>query len=37
VLGLIRFTQTRAAWRMRLLWLFSFGAGDSDRLIEVDE
>jgi C-terminal processing protease CtpA/Prc len=36
VLGLIRFTLTRAAWRMRLLCLFSFGAGDSDRLIEVD-
>ena len=37
ILGMIRYRQTSAAWRLRLLWLLSFGGGDSDRLIEVDE
>ncbi|MEO0650843.1 MAG: hypothetical protein AAFZ65_09200 [Planctomycetota bacterium] len=36
VLGLLHYTSTKAAWRFRLLWLFRFGAGDLDRLEEVD-
>ena len=35
VFGLFGWTSTEAAWRMRLLWLISFGGGDSDRLVEV--
>ena len=35
LLGLLRIRRTKAAWDVRLLWLFSFGAGDSDRLEEV--
>ena len=36
LLGLIAHESTAAAWRLRLLWLISFGGGDSDRLLEVD-
>ncbi|MHC4262643.1 MAG: Do family serine endopeptidase [Planctomycetota bacterium] len=36
LLGLVRYSATDTAWRMRLLWLLSFGAGDLDRLEEVD-
>lgn len=36
LLGLIHYRSTAAAWRMRLLWLISFGGGDSDRLLEVE-
>lgn len=35
LLGLIHYKSTAAAWRLRLLWLLSFGGGDSDRLLEV--
>lgn len=34
--GLYAHERTSAAWRMTLLWLFSFGGGDADRLQEVD-
>lgn len=36
LLGLISHRRTRAAWRMRLLWLIRFGGGDTDQLIEVE-
>ena len=36
LLGMFNYKSTEAAWRFRLLWLFSFGGGDADRLIEVD-
>ena len=36
LLGVVRWRSTAAAWRLRLLWILSFGAGDEDRLIEVD-
>jgi len=36
ILGLFRLRRTRAAWDCRLLWLFSFGRGDADRLVEVE-
>ncbi len=32
--GLYKHEKTKAAWRTRLLWLISFGRGDSDRLEE---
>jgi C-terminal processing protease CtpA/Prc len=32
LLGLVRYEHTPSAWRLRLLWLLSFGGGDSDRL-----
>jgi C-terminal processing protease CtpA/Prc len=35
LLGLIHYRSTAAAWRVRLLWLLSFGGGDADRLLEV--
>lgn len=35
ILGLISYRATEAAWRVRLLWLFSFGGGSADRLEEV--
>lgn len=35
LLGLFRWRRTPAAWDVRLLWLISFGGGDSDRLVEV--
>src|SRR5690606_18466270 len=34
--GLFRYEETRAAWRVRLLWLIRFGGGDADELLEVD-
>lgn len=36
LLGLFGHESTAAAWRVRLLWLITFGGGDSDRLLEVD-
>ena len=36
LLGLFRHEQTRAAWRVRLLWFIRFGRGDADALLEVD-
>ncbi|HEX5053097.1 MAG TPA: hypothetical protein VFZ65_15085 [Planctomycetota bacterium] len=36
LLGLVNYRSTAAAWRFRLLWFIAFGAGDSDRLLEVD-
>lgn len=35
LLGLIHYKSTAAAWRLTLLWFVTFGAGDSDRLLEV--
>lgn len=35
LLGLIHYKSTAAAWRLTLLWFLTFGAGDSDRLLEV--
>jgi C-terminal processing protease CtpA/Prc len=35
LLGLVGYDGTVAAWRMRLLWLITFGGGDADRLLEV--
>jgi hypothetical protein len=32
LLGLYKYESTRAAWKLRLLWLFWFAGGDSDRL-----
>lgn len=36
ILGLLAWESTPAAWRVRLLWLFSFGGGDQGRLEEVN-
>jgi C-terminal processing protease CtpA/Prc len=36
LLGLVRVRRTSAAWDARILWLFSFGRGDADRLVEVE-
>ncbi|MBM3974894.1 MAG: PDZ domain-containing protein [Planctomycetes bacterium] len=36
VIGMLNYRSTKAAWRVRLLWLISFGGGDSDQLLEVD-
>jgi C-terminal processing protease CtpA/Prc len=36
LLGLFRYEETEAAWRVRLLWLIRFGGGDADELLEVD-
>lgn len=36
LLGLFRLERTDAAWQARVLWLVRFGAGDADRLEEVD-
>jgi len=35
LLGLFKKTTTEAAWEWRILWFFSFGGGDADRLEEV--
>jgi hypothetical protein len=35
LLGALRWRRTAAAWDLRLLWLFSVGGGDSDRLRQV--
>jgi C-terminal processing protease CtpA/Prc len=35
LLGLFQWKRTPAAWRFRLFWLFRFGAGDVDELLEV--
>ncbi len=35
-LGLIRWSETSAAWRLRLLWLFTISGGETDVLEEVD-
>ncbi len=34
LLGLWSNRSTKAAWNMRVLWIISFGGGDSDRLVE---
>jgi C-terminal processing protease CtpA/Prc len=36
LLGLVRYRHTKAAWDWRLLWLFTFGGGDADKLEKVD-
>jgi len=36
LLGIFKCTSTDAAWRMRILWIFSFQRGDADRLDEMD-
>ena len=36
LLGLLGHESTAAAWRMRVLWLITFGGGDADRLLETD-
>lgn len=36
VLGLLGYRSTKAAWRMRVLWLIRFGGGDTDQLLEAD-
>lgn len=36
LLGMLQYRSTAAAWRFRFLWLFGFGGGDADRLLEVD-
>jgi C-terminal processing protease CtpA/Prc len=33
--GLFGLERTAAAWRVRLLWVITFGGGDADRLVEV--
>lgn len=33
--GLYNYKSTKVAWKLRLLWLFQFKGGDSDRLEEV--
>lgn len=33
--GLLGHESTAAAWRMRLLWLITFGGGDADQLLET--
>lgn len=35
LLGLLAYRSTKAAWRVRLLWLISFGGGDTDQLLEA--
>ncbi len=35
LLGIFHYRGTAAAWRFHFLWFIGFGAGDSDRLIEV--
>ena len=35
LLGIMNHRSTAAAWRFRLLWLFSFGGGDADQLLET--
>jgi hypothetical protein len=35
LLGIYHTKHTAVAWRVRLFWLFSFGGGDADRLIET--
>ncbi|MEQ8764929.1 MAG: hypothetical protein RL885_13440 [Planctomycetota bacterium] len=35
-LGLIHWSETEAAWRLRLLWLIGIGGGEKDVLEEVD-
>ena len=36
VLGAVRWERTPAAWRLRLLWLFDFAGGDTDRLERIE-
>lgn len=36
LLGIVNYRSTAAAWRFRLFWFLAIGAGDTDRLIEVD-
>ena len=37
LLGLLGYSSTRAAWRLRLLWFFTFAGGDADILQEVSQ
>lgn len=37
LLGLVKVTDTPAAWEFRLLWFIKFGGGDADKLKEVRE
>ena len=37
LLGILGYERTPVAWRARLLWLFRFGRGDTERLLEVDQ
>jgi S1-C subfamily serine protease len=34
--GLFGLERTSADWKVRLLWLITFGGGDADQLVEVD-
>lgn len=34
--GLLGHESTAAAWRLRLLWLITFGGGDADQLLETE-
>ena len=36
ILGLVRVRRSEVAWDCRLLWVISFGGGDSDRLERVE-
>jgi len=36
LIGIFRWRSTPAAWDVRLLWFFSFGGGDSNRLEAVE-
>ena len=35
LIGVLSYRGTKAAWRMRVLWLISFGGGDTDQLLEA--
>jgi S1-C subfamily serine protease len=35
LLGIVNYRSTAAAWRFRLFWFLAIGAGDTDRLLEV--
>jgi C-terminal processing protease CtpA/Prc len=37
LLGIYHNVKTPAAWRTRILWIFSFGGGDADRLRDVSQ
>ncbi len=36
LVGLLGHHSTAAAWRVRVLWLITFGGGDADQLLELD-
>jgi predicted metalloprotease with PDZ domain len=35
LIGLLTYRGTKAAWRVRVLWLLTFGGGDTDQLLEA--